>query len=205
MTFKKGDTIKTALGKTLTIYDVDGNKIYYKRGDGVIDWIHSGNVTLIKHDEEGDYKYIVISKSDGSEYKFITLDELKKWIYTTTYIVSTTIDSWKDFDELKNYMDDTYGGKYEVKRAGKSREQLIYERLCNIKRPRPKVVKFRGGDVVECIGDGVGGGSGWKKGLRFTIKYMIKGKTELNDCCFEGIGGNGVYVHHLNLISRGTG
>ncbi len=80
---------------------------------------------------------------------------------------------------------------------------MIYERLCNIKRPRPKVVKFRGGDVVECIGDGVGGGSGWKRGHSFIVE-RISGCNEQR-VCWTGFDGGGVYTHHLKLISRGGG
>ncbi len=95
----------------------------------------------------------------------------------------------------------------EIESLIDKREQSIYKRICNIKRPKPKVVKFKVGDSVECVGTSSGhdgdksyGGGGWKIGFRFNVEE-ISNYAGCDICWY--MDSHGVYAHHLNLISGG--
>ena len=147
----------------------------------------------IKEVNGGDYKYVLIERRGcDAEHKFITLDELKDWIFNFTYIMHSTVYAWKNFEELKEYMEKTHSGVYEIKKAGKSREQLIYERLAKVKRPK-KV--FKVGARVIAINKVEGE---YLRGMKGTVCFIkdygdigVDFDSELtygvgHDCCGAG-------------------
>ncbi len=144
-------------------------------------------------------EYVVTNKN-GKEIKFKDITEV-----ATAYHIYA-FDSFENFQkQLKEKR------KVDLQRYDgvDKREQAIYKRLCGIKRPKPKVVKFKKGDLVECIGTSDGrdgdktyGGGGWSLGKRFYVEDISEYKGY--DICWYG-GSKGVYVHHLKLISRGGG
>ncbi len=120
-----------------------------KTFNGLNDFMKQEYGYHIEKVEEGDYKYIIIQSMGGKEDKFRTFDEIKDWIKGNTYADPSAVKAWKNFDELKEYIDREYGGYYKVRTFEKSREQKIYDRLCNIKRPN-KV--FKVGARVRAVG-----------------------------------------------------
>lgn len=109
-------------------------------------------IKAIEDIKGGDYKYTLTTTIgfDMGEQKFRTLDEFKDWINNNTYADPLSVSAWTTFEELKEYMDREYGTHYEIKTTEKSREQLIYERIAKVKRPKNE---FKLGARVRAKGD----------------------------------------------------
>ena len=70
------------------------------------------------------------------------------------------------------------------------------------------MTKFEVGDRVVCVGEERGEfrkkyyrGSGWKKGLVFTVTTVINVNSDGPECYFGGLHGHGVYVDSLQIAT----
>ena len=151
--------------------------------------------------KKGDRCARVLGGDLGGEYLndfYIQKIEGDKVFFKSNVVSNMGCPSWfhKDYLNEKDVM--------IIKPLIDGREQAIYKRLCGIKRPKPKTVKFKKGDLVECVGTSGGGegdktygGAGWEAGLRFKVNNVSPHGNQ--DICWGNMRG-GVYAHHLKLV-----
>jgi len=165
MVFKIGDTIKLVrqsiytgieVGDVGTIISDDGmgssqlrvridkDGLEYNKGMKPIDirW------ELVKAGESDGQGYI-IQINGRDERKYMTIQEVIHYIKRELYI-SEDINDVGTYEELEEYIDEHFSDIVKLRRAKKTREDLIYERMKKVKR---EVKKFKVGVRVMAKGE----------------------------------------------------